>query len=113
MGKKSTKTNKTIFQTSREEAGLTRENASELLEFISSDRIERIENEKTSPSPEEVLAMAKAYNKPNLCNMYCARLCPIGQEYVPEVEVKDLPKPRTTPEPTSINASRKYGIIKI
>ena len=36
MGKKSTKTNKTIFQTSREEAGLTRENASELLEFISS-----------------------------------------------------------------------------
>ena len=45
MGRKSTKENKNIYQTSRETAGLTREGASELLEFISSDRIEKIENE--------------------------------------------------------------------
>jgi hypothetical protein len=40
--------------------------------------------------PEEVLAMAKAYKKPALCNYYCSHECPIGQEYVPEVKVKDL-----------------------
>ena len=34
MGRKSTKQNKNIYQTSREEAGYTRESAAELLEFI-------------------------------------------------------------------------------
>ena len=27
---------------------------------------------------------------PDLCNYYCANQCPIGQEYVPEVKIKDL-----------------------
>ena len=35
--------------------------------------------------------MAKKYKKPSLCNYYCSRECPIGQEYVPAVEVTDLP----------------------
>lgn len=34
--------------------------------------------------------MARAYKKPSLCNYYCSHECPIGQEYVPEVEVKEL-----------------------
>ena len=42
MGKKSTKENKNIYQTSREDAGLTREKASELMDFVSADRIEKI-----------------------------------------------------------------------
>ena len=54
MGKKSTKENKNIYQTSREEAGLTREKASELMEFVSADRIEKIESEKSAPHPEEI-----------------------------------------------------------
>ena len=49
MGKKSTKENKNIYQTSREEAGLTREKASELMEFVSADRIEKIEFSSLSP----------------------------------------------------------------
>lgn len=90
MGRKSTKENKNIYQISRENAGLTREAAAEQLEFISSDRIEKIENEKSNPHPDEILAMADCYKNPSLCNYYCSHECPIGQEYVPEVTAKDL-----------------------
>ena len=34
--------------------------------------------------------MAKAYKKPELCNYYCSHECPIGQQSVPEIKVKDL-----------------------
>ena len=34
--------------------------------------------------------MAEKYKQPSLCNYYCANQCPIGQQYVPEVKVKDL-----------------------
>lgn len=90
MGRKSTKENKNIYQTSRENLELTRDAAAELLEFISADRIEKIESEKSLPHPEEILAMAKAYKAPSLCNYFCSHECPIGQEYVPEVQIKDL-----------------------
>lgn len=90
MGRKSTKENKNIYQISREEAGFTREVAAEALEFISSDRIEKIESEKSLPHPDEILAMADCYKNPTLCNYYCSHECPIGQEYVPEVKLKDL-----------------------
>ena len=90
MGRVSTKENKTQYQMFREELGLSRERASELLGWISAERIEKIENEKSLPHPDEVLAMSVAYKKPRLCNHYCANLCPIGQEYVPEIKVKDL-----------------------
>lgn len=90
MGKMSTKENKNIYHLRREELGLTRDTASELLETIAPERIERIENEKSLPHPDEVLTMADKYKLPSLCNYYCANQCPIGQEYVPEVKVKDL-----------------------
>ena len=90
MGKKSTKENKTRYHLVREELGLSREQASELLETIPPERIERIENEKVSPYPEEILVMAEKYKRPSLCNYYCSQHCPIGQQYVPEVEVKEL-----------------------
>lgn len=90
MGQKSTKENKNIYFTSREKCGFTREVASEKLEFISKNRIEKIEYEKSQPHPEEVLAMAKCYKNPSLCNYYCSHDCPIGQEYVPEVKEKGL-----------------------
>ena len=90
MGRKSTKENKNIYQISREDAGFTREGAAEALTFISSDRIEKIESEKSLPHPDEILAMADCYKNPTLCNYYCSHECPIGQEYVPEVKLKDL-----------------------
>ena len=90
MGKVSTKENKNIYHSTREELGLSREAASELLGTIPSERIERIENEKSLPHPEEVVIMADKYKTPHLCNYYCANQCPIGQKYVPEIKIKDL-----------------------
>lgn len=90
MGRKSTRRNKNIYQTSRELANLTRDQASEKLKFISADRIERIESEKTEPHPSEILAMADCYQNPSLCNFYCSNKCPIGQEYIPETKTKEL-----------------------
>lgn len=90
MGRKSTKENKNIYQLCRENVGFTRDDAAEQMNYVSSDRIEKIENEHSFPHPEEILAMSKAYKAPHLCNHYCANECPIGQEFVPEVKIKDL-----------------------
>ena len=90
MARVSTKENKTIYHKTRENLKLTREAASELLETIAPERIEKIENERCLPHPDEVLLMADKYKQPSLCNYYCARQCPIGQQYVPEIKVKDL-----------------------
>ena len=35
--------------------------------------------------------MAQVYNAPELCNYYCSHQCPIGQKYVPPVEMTELP----------------------
>ena len=69
---------------------MSREKASELLETMSPERIEKIESEKSLPHPDEVLLMSEAYKMPNLCNHYCANECPIGKQYVPEIKIKDL-----------------------
>ena len=90
MARVSTKENKSMYQTTRESLKLTREAASQLLETLSPERIEKIENDRTLPHPDEVLVMAQKYKQPNLCNYYCANQCPIGQQYVPEIKVKDL-----------------------
>ena len=90
MARASTKENKNIYHKTREALQLTRETASELLESISPERIEKIENERAPPHPDEVLLMAEKYRKPELCNYYCANQCPIGQQYVPEIKIKDL-----------------------
>ena len=90
MARVSTKENKNVYHQARENMGLTRDKASELLEWISADRIEKIENERSMPNPDEVLTMAEKYKRPSLCNHYCSNQCPIGQQYVPEIKIKDL-----------------------
>jgi len=90
MARVSTKENKSIYQQKREELGLSRDKASELLEIMTPERIERVENGKFAAYPEEVVAMAEKYQAPHLCNYYCANECAIGRQYVPEIKVKDL-----------------------
>lgn len=90
MARKSTRENKNIYQRTREGLDLTREEASELLETMSQERIEKIESERSMPHPDEVLLMSDKYKLPTLCNYYCANQCPIGQQYVPEIKIKDL-----------------------
>lgn len=90
MGRSSTRENKTRYQLAREELGLSREKASELLETIAPERIEKIESERSLPRPDEVLIMAEKYKTPSLCNYFCAQQCPIGQQYVPEIRNSEL-----------------------
>ena len=90
MARASTRENKNPYQLTREELKLTREAAEALLESIPAERIEKIESERCLPHPDEVLLMSDKYKKPELCNYYCANQCPIGQEYVPEIRIKDL-----------------------
>jgi len=90
MARVSKKENKNVYQKTREGMQLTREAASELLESITPERIEKIENERSLPHPDEVMVMAEKYRLPRLCNYYCANQCPIGQQYVPEIKPRDL-----------------------
>lgn len=90
MGKKSVKENKNEYQRCREAARLTRQQASEIMEYVSADRIEKIESERTEPHPDEILAMSQCYKNASLCNYYCSQKCPIGREYIPAIELKDL-----------------------
>lgn len=90
MARASVKENKSIYQLKREELGLSREKAAELLQFITPERIERIESGKAGAHPDEVVLMAEKYQCPHLCNYFCANECEIGKQYVPEIKAKDL-----------------------
>lgn len=95
MGKKATKAADNMYYLARCEAADTndnfssRESAAEIT-GIDRTRLARIELDTINPYPEEVLAMAKAYNTPELCNSYCARECPIGKTSVKEVTIDDF-----------------------
>lgn len=78
MGKKATKAADNMYYLARCEAAETnvdfssREKAAELV-GIDRTRLARIELDTIVPYPEEVKAMAKAYNTPELNNSFCAR----------------------------------------
>ena len=92
MGKKATKAADNMYYLARCEAAKTnpdfssREKAAELV-GIDRTRLARIELDTIAPYPEEVKAMAEAYNTPELCNSYCARECPLGRNSVSEVDI--------------------------
>ncbi|MCR5099189.1 MAG: helix-turn-helix domain-containing protein [Lachnospiraceae bacterium] len=90
MARTSTKEDKSIYQLAREDAGMTRAEASEALEFISESSLEKIENKKTTAKPEDVMAMASAYKCPELCNRYCSTECAIGKVTVPSIKARSL-----------------------
>ena len=90
MGRQSVRENKNIYQLAREERGLTREKAAELMPGLSSARIEKIEYGVQEPAPYDIVQMADCYRRPDLCNYYCSHKCAIGERYVPEIEIGDL-----------------------
>lgn len=90
MGRRSTKENKSIYQITREELGLTREKAGELIPGFSQERIEKIENGRIQVRPEDVKLMAEYYRAPGLCNHFCSEECPIGRGKIPRVKNKEL-----------------------
>lgn len=95
MGKKATKAADNMYYLARYEAAKTdekfgsRESAAEIM-GIDRTRLARIELDTITPYPEEVLAMSRIYNTPELCNSYCARECPIGKTSVKEVTIDDF-----------------------
>jgi len=91
MPRTSNMENKTPYQERREQLGLSREKAAQMLDGISYERLYNIEHGKTTPTPEDILIMADAYEDPALCNTFCSHQCRIGQKYVPHVEVGELP----------------------
>ena len=95
MGKKATKAADNMYYLARSEAAKendalsSREKAAELV-GIDRTRLARIELDTISPYPEEVDAMSKVYNTPELSNSYCARECPLGRNNVKEVTIDDF-----------------------
>ncbi len=92
MSKEFTKENKNPYYAMREEKDWTREYVcyEKLDGLISHNKLEKIENDRINIHPDDVLLLAQAYDAPELCNYYCSHECPIGQKYVPEIQVKDL-----------------------
>lgn len=56
---------------------------------IERTRLIAIEKDQKTPYPEEVVAMAKVYDAPELCNQYCSTQCAIGRNSKPLI-YKDL-----------------------
>jgi len=105
MGRKSTKENKSIWQTTREELGLTREKAGELIPGFSPERIEKIENGRTQMQPEDAMLLAEYYRAPSLRNYYCVHECPLGQAHALPTESKELAQIAVE----TLNALNKLG----
>ena len=61
------------------------------MDGISAARIEKIEAESQLPTPYDVVQMAAAYKRPDLCNYYCSHQCDIGNRYVPALTASELP----------------------
>lgn len=89
MGKISTKENKSVYQIAREERGLSRMEAADLMyEYgITDYRLVRLEGGETALQPLDVLAMSRAYNMPELRNHYCTHECKIGEVDAPQVKM--------------------------
>ncbi len=95
MSKTATKAADNIYYISRYEASQedeslsSREKAAEQL-GIDRTRLARIELGSVNPFPDEVAAMARTYNCPELCNYYCSTDCPIGMNTVKRVQLDDF-----------------------
>ena len=86
---------KNIYRVTREKLGLSRAEAVLYIpddpehpgmDGIAEHRLVRIEDGSINVQPEDVVAMARRYNEPELRNYYCCHQCPIGQIDAPEVK---------------------------
>ena len=81
---------KNIYVEARKQSNLTQAKASEAMQTISEDRLARLETDKISMTPNDVLEMANAYKRPDLCNYYCTHECPIGENTLSEIKPQQL-----------------------
>ncbi|SMC64190.1 helix-turn-helix domain-containing protein [Sporomusa malonica] len=81
---------KTIYQSARFNTDLTGERAAELL-HISVESLRAYERSATIPPSEAVLRMIEVYNTPWLAYQHLKTNDPVGREYLPDIELRDLP----------------------
>lgn len=81
---------KNIYVEARKQSNLTQAKASEAMQTISEDRLARLETGKITMTPNDVLEMANAYKRPDLCNYYCTHECPIGKNTLSEIKPQQL-----------------------
>ena len=94
MVKKTANNKKSIYQLTREALDLSRADATRFvpgrkeypgMDGITENVLVKLENGDRAIRPEDVVAMAKRYNKPELRNYYCCNECAIGKIDAPEV----------------------------
>lgn len=104
MGKASIKKDKNVFQVAREEMQdengkpWSREKAADEIakiengkyNYLDKYRLVKIEDESAKIQPEDIVALSKAYNKPELRNHYCCNYCDIGKIDAPEVKYNNV-----------------------
>lgn len=81
---------KNNYVEARKQSNLTQAKASEAMQTISEDRLARLETGKITMTPNDVLEMANAYKRPDLCNYYCTHECPIGKNTLSEIKPQQL-----------------------
>ena len=81
---------KNIYVEARKQSNLTQAKASEAMQTISEDRLARLETDKISMTPNDVLEMSNVYKRPDLCNYYCTHECPIGKSTLSEIKPQHL-----------------------
>lgn len=81
---------KNIYVEARKQSNLTQAKASEAMQTISEDRLPRLETDKITMTPNDVLEMANTYKRPDLCNYYCTHECPIGKNTLSEIKPQQL-----------------------
>ena len=96
MQKSHAKKNKSIYYLCREKAKKnnpalkSRDTAAKEL-MISSESLRDYETGKNNSIPTRiVMEMVELYNAPELRNYYCHNSCPIGKNYVPDIDDKQL-----------------------
>lgn len=81
---------KNIYVEARKQSNLTQAKASEAMQTISEDRLARLETDKISMTPNDVLEMSNVYKRPDLCNYYCTHECPIEKSTLSEIKPQHL-----------------------
>lgn len=79
-----------IYQIARESTGLLQEKASELLD-ISVDSLRAYEGGKRIPPDRVVIKMIEIYNAQYLAYQHLKTAAEIGQKYLPNIEITELP----------------------
>jgi len=78
-----------IYKTARKHAGLTQNEASELL-FISPRTLSEYENGRLIPPDDVVAKMVEVYKTPWLAYQHLQSSSMLGQKYLPELDFLDL-----------------------